>query len=168
MMMMDLLSITIEKSSSNLPENFPVSIEQRDQSYNYQDSVPILNQINSLWTNKCLTLSKIIAAKVILLEDLSIIPKSYSLANDQNFYIIYLIRDPRAMFNSRLKAVRDWAGKANPRPNGKPRPASKATAEWSKRNIRLQCENFKKNLDFIERMKNSKQENSRQFGHRIQ
>ena len=166
--MMDLLSITIEKSSGNLPENFPLSIEQRDHSYNYQDSLPILNQINSLWTNKCLTLSKIIAAKVILLEDLSIISKSYSLANDQNFYIIYLIRDPRAMFNSRLKAVRDWAGKANPRPNGKPRPASKATAEWSKRNIRLQCENFKKNLDFIDRMKNSKQENSRQFGHRIQ
>lgn len=73
----------------------------------------------------------ITAAKVIRIYHLKTLEP---LQNLPDFYLIYIIRDPRAMFNSRLSAVADY---------------SKTPYKWAQDNIRKQCSMMKQNLRYL-------------------
>lgn len=80
--------------------------------------------------------SEITAAKVIRLDSLSILEVLQTLGQKflQDFYVIYLIRDPRGMYNSRSRVVKGWTDNVE---------------RWKIRNLPHQCDPIMENYEYI-------------------
>jgi len=87
-------------------------------------------EIKKAFKESCLS-KTITSTKVIRIYHLNTLE---NLKDLENFYIIYIVRDPRGLFNSRLSAVGDW----HPKPK-----------EWAEQNILKQCVHFNENLRYI-------------------
>lgn len=87
------------------------------------------------WKNFCQQ-QEIIATKVIRLYDLEMVEVLKTLSSEflDNFRIIFLVRDPRGMYNSRIKTVGGWTN----------------TKRWRNDNIKIQCSPAMSSINYID------------------
>ena len=98
---------------------------------NYATGLSNQKQFQKAFKQKCLNLP-ITSAKAIRLYDLKHLE---AFKDDPDFYAIYIIRDPRGMFNSKTAVVGDWHS---------------SPPKWIRNNLEKQCENFEINVPYLQ------------------
>lgn len=82
-------------------------LDQNIDLHTLQDKCPLGE--NDVQTAEKICMQKVVrAAKVVRLHDMQELPKHFVNTND--YKLIYLVRDPRGLINSRLQVIseKDW------------------------------------------------------------